>query len=301
MFHRIGTPDPCLSPLQPKDYVTTETFRSVIADIAEHRRPISIPELVRCLQSGRVPDRAVAVTFDDGFADNLTIALPILEQYQVPATVYVTTGFIDRSVRPFQYDLAALICRSDYLALQQGQQKMSWKIHSDSDRRSCFASLYRLLKPASHGKRTNLMSCLVGDCTDLPDYSSMYLTREQLQQLSASPRITIGAHTHKHLQLNAVDANQMRADIAAGHETLERLTGRAIEHFSYPYGEHSRSVQRTVKEIGLSSAVSVGNTYWWRGTNMFDIRRSAVEGDRPSADSPQPVSDSCSVTAKNQG
>ena len=90
LYHRIGTPitDPWTLAVSP------ERFEQHLALLRERFQPLALSALVTALQSGNLPARGVALTFDDGYADNLLAGAPLLEQYTIPATVYVTAGHL---------------------------------------------------------------------------------------------------------------------------------------------------------------------------------------------------------------
>jgi len=275
MFHSVGESGE-LAPVRPQDAVSESAFRTIIGEIATLCRPTSVPELVERLQRGSVPERTVTVTFDDGFADNLTTVLPILEEFNVPATVYVATGFVDRTVRPFQYDLASLICQCATVRFQRNGVEQIWHLDDASGRVDCYSSIYRELKPESAERRSAAMLELNSQCKRLPNHAERYLCWERLRELAASPLITIGGHTHHHLVLDAVDRKEMRADIAKGKQLLEEHLGEPITHFSFPYGHHDRFVRNTVRELGFNSAMSIGTQYPWQRWDPFNIKRMPV-------------------------
>ncbi len=280
MFHRIGELDDQLAPLHPLDAVTEETFRSVIREVAENWCPLSISDLTERLRSGRtIPKRAVVITFDDGFADNLTVALPILEDFCVPATVYVTTGFIDRSIDPFQYDLASLVCASTEIEFGWAGQRRRWHLNSAVARTECYTEIYRHLKSSTATVRTAAMSGLMNGVRNLPDHRVRYLTWEQLQELAASPLITIGGHTHSHLVLDAVNRDEMAADIERGRQLLQSRLRVAVRHFSYPYGHHDRTVRRTVSNLGFQCAMETDRNRNRQPSDLFQIPRVNVTNE----------------------
>lgn len=285
MFHRIGSPDPRLGPLAPRDWVSKDCFERVIEAVANDYRPVSVPELVACLQAGRrLPRRAIAVTFDDGFADNLSIALPILERFAVPATVYVTSGFVDRTVRPLSYELAARISSSTQLVLKLAGRTHAWRLASEVAKQDCFSQLYRLLKFAPHATRVTALQQLEGNNDCEPAEFPRFLTWDAARRLAASPLITIGAHTHYHQVLDAVSPEIVRQDISLGRQRLTDELGFTPRHFSYPNGHQNAAVRVAVQESGFTSAVTVGTKRLWQRQNVFRICRSDVQ-EQPSVHS----------------
>lgn len=280
MFHRIGEPGNDLHPLQPKDYVSVETFRAIVRTVAEHCHPISVPELMRRWHASEpiAPD-SVVVTFDDGFRDNLTAALPILEEFDVPAAVYITTGFIDRSVAPLSYELAAVITSARMLRLPYQGRQHSWQLHTDDERRQCYADIYRILKPQTRDTRDHAVAILQCQCDALPNDQYRYLSWDEVSELAASPLITIGAHTHAHELQTTIPLQRMQTDVEHGARLLTERLGLQPRHFSYPHGQFNRQVQAALRSLGFQSAMSIGTRRFWQRPDPFDIRRTPVFDD----------------------
>ena len=93
MYHRVS----CLDRDSQLLAVTPENFESQIKYLSENYILLSLNDLKEALSRKVIPNKSVAITFDDGYLDNLTHALPLLEKYQIPATIFVSSGFVDGS------------------------------------------------------------------------------------------------------------------------------------------------------------------------------------------------------------
>ena len=181
MYHRIATPR--TDPWQLA--VTPSHFAEHLEVIRRHGRPISVRDLTRALAAGRTPRRAIVVTFDDGYADNLHNALPLLERHDVPATMFITAGCMGRldgfwwdqlerliltpgdlpptlrleirgQSHEYQIDATPLDLRDD------GESTGGWQawMAPPTARHEFFLTLYRLLRPLSDPERRRALADL---------------------------------------------------------------------------------------------------------------------------------------------
>jgi peptidoglycan/xylan/chitin deacetylase (PgdA/CDA1 family) len=212
--------------------------------------------IVPLVDVGR-PDRRprVALTFDDGYADNLHHALPVLERYGVPATVFVTTGYVG-SGREFWWDELERIVLLGEKALERVQLEgpggaREWSFDSVNRLASCW-DLHSWLKPLDPQTRDALLGQLRSAFGNVPPPRTTHrpLTVEELLQLARSPLITLGGHTVNHVSLGGRPLPEQEREIRQSLEQLREWTGRPTATFSYPYGggadigEHAPGIVR---------------------------------------------------------
>jgi peptidoglycan/xylan/chitin deacetylase (PgdA/CDA1 family) len=230
------------------------------------------------------------VTFDDGYANNLEIALPILEEFEIPAIIYVTTGnacerrlfwpdkiwmAVKRSKIPSINLKGIADSLGTYTFRQDGAlwQDDVHKLNED-------------IKRINPSRRENIVDEVVARFKDAPGAKPFEvevennvftpLNPDQIAELSAHPLITIGAHSHCHNLLNQIPLSQAEESIRTSKEILERLTGRTIEHFSYPNGNLTDDIIGVVKRMGFKSAVTVPTGFFKYGDDPYRIPRYMV-------------------------
>lgn len=228
--------------------VSPGNFDAHLALIAESGRAISLQEMLdKAAKRSSLAGRIV-VTFDDGYADNLHTALPLLERHGVPATFYITTGCIGRDTE-FWSDEIERRCAND-------ADLEKWRDQILPLEAAARDSALAPLPPARPTHRT--------------------LTLPELRTLAASPFVEIGAHTIDHLLLPAHPAETQRAEILGSKQWLETELGRPVRHFSYPYGERSAETERLVAEAGFDSAVTCASEYVAHDSTPFALPRFFV-------------------------
>jgi peptidoglycan/xylan/chitin deacetylase (PgdA/CDA1 family) len=267
--------------------VTPQHFADQLRVLRTFAHPISLREMVRGLQDGDLPERAVTVTFDDGYADATSHARPLLERYQTPATVFVATGYIGRE---FWWDELARILLSpatlpERLSMPLNGGNYEWT-SGDTDsirldkgapdpRRRLLQSLYERLLPLSPVEREEALAllCNWAEATSDDGLHPRALTADELVELATGGLVDIGAHTVTHPILSNLSVEAQRAEIQGSKARLEELLGRPVTSFSYPNGSLSKETPMIVRAAGFTCACASSADIVWRRSNRFCLPR----------------------------
>jgi peptidoglycan/xylan/chitin deacetylase (PgdA/CDA1 family) len=246
---------------------------------------VSLDEAVRRLAE---PPRGrfCAFTFDDGFADNLTHALPVMERFGAPFTVYVATGMITGEIDAWWLGLAALIRGAERIDLPDLDRRFDCADHRS--KRQAYAAVETLIH--SDYDTLNAVRAAVAlagiDCGALARREA--LTVKQLRQLASHPLVTIGAHTERHTNLARASEDEVRREMIAGRQFLESILQREIAHFAYPFG-NARACgpreARIARAAGFRTAVTTrrGTLFPEHIDNLFALPREPIVGrDTPA-------------------
>lgn len=225
-------PDPCM--------VLADDFRRQMQFLREHFDVLPLAEAVSRCRDRRVKRPIVAITFDDGYQSNHDLALPVLEELGLPATVYVTTGFLDTDTTIWTGLLqhAFTVTRLQLLEWR-GRQ---WQLDSLSARANCLRELKSQIKsqPQAGLAATvaELTQLLTGAERIVLDVSSPYrmLDAASLQRMAKSDCIQLGAHTHQHFVLSRIERELQRSEIQISKRMVESVTSKPCRLFAYPNG-----------------------------------------------------------------
>lgn len=258
--------------------MSPENFRAQIALLKTHRRMMSVDDLVTALEAGTVPDFAVAVTFDDGYADNALVAKPVLEEFQVPATFFLTSGAIGQE--QFWWDELAMLVlagrQPQNFEIEVGGHRETvqlepqaalppdlagWRAeHGGNDqRRSAYLRLWALLQQSSVDARDEAMAELRGrlgrGMEVRPVAPDLPMTKQMVRDLP-SPMISPGGHGQTHVPLAGMAPEVLHREIAGGRADIAALTGGPPPRgFAYPHGIMDALVRNQVIEAGYDWAV----------------------------------------------
>jgi peptidoglycan/xylan/chitin deacetylase (PgdA/CDA1 family) len=199
----------------------------------------------------------VAVTFDDGYADNLYEALPVLQRHDVPATVFVASDAVVREREFWWDDLERLVAPAEYDTV--------WANLRDVEAQEREATLETMR--------------FARGVDSVPRASCSPLTSDELACLARDVRIEIGAHTASHARLGALPGAAQRAEIESGRVALESIIGRRVESFAYPFGrvgDYTVETMHLVREAGFVRACINQAGVVDRSTDRFELPRVYV-------------------------
>lgn len=285
MYHRVcaedSRPDGRFAP-NHELMVREGEFDAQMRHLAANYNCLALPDAVRLLQSRMLPKRSVVVTFDDGYLDNLTLALPILRAYGVPATIYVTTGIVENTTNLWWYELESIINCEERLHYRWNGKCRTEITIGHRRKLACFNRLSQMLKRMTPVNQNRLLDQLRnGSGTPPFSYRRHVLDCNQVRELADDPLITIGAHTHHHSVLRRLNDSQVRREVEVSQKLLEAWTGRSIAHLAYPFGgrdQAGRREFRIAEEMGFASAVTTrtGHLHSFHATQLHALPRIAI-------------------------
>ena len=250
--------------------VPRTTFEDQLVWLASNCQVMPLERLLTEAGS-RLPERAVAIAFDDGYLDTLECAAPMLERAGIPATVFATTRWLDE---PGEYWWDVLEraffdgATQPHLTVEMGTPR-SFSLKTAAERRAAHDSLHQYLVHASLETRDDVVSKVVSWAGLPPDIGRRPLVADELDRLARMPGISIGAHSVNHLALPDQSAPVQKHEMMACARDLERVLGRPVNMFAFPYGAVDR------RSAGLSRQY-----YRWSSTcdpapvtSCFDVAR----------------------------
>jgi len=271
--------------------------------VADSWQALGLHDLMRADRTRRNEPLPVAITFDDGYADNLHVAAPLLAERGLPATFFVVSGMIG-SGREFWWDeLEGLLLRRAPLPpeftepLPAGQQTfragaaaaaladpatecakaMPWEAAADS-RVGFYYGVWRALQGLDDDARGRALAAIRTQLAlpDAPRESHRIMTTSEVQKLVAAPRVDIGAHSVTHAALSAHDADHQLAEMRESKRALELTIGRTVRTFAYPYGDLGPATARLAESAGFELACTTEEGCVTARSSPFELPRISV-------------------------
>ena len=303
MYHRVAEleSDPWSMTIKPKH------FAEQMQIIQKYGNPMPLKQLINKMNVNEPLQRAVVVTFDDGYKDNLYTAKPILEKYNIPATVFVATGGLDQQ-REFWWDeldrlllqtgrlpgLLQLRIRgksyewkldetaypSRYVFKLSGHWSMGRKLEKVFNRRkNLYSKIYKLLQFLSENERERVLEELRiwANIEPLNQSVQLPLSKDDLFALEKGGLVEIGAHTESHPHLSKIPVTIQKDEIQNSKAYLENILGHNVNSFAYPHGSYNKDTISIVKEAGFNCACSSIFGRVKRNNNLYLLPRFVVK------------------------
>lgn len=275
IFHRVA---PRPDPLFP-DEMDAQRFDRLCAWLAACFNVLPLDLAVQKLGQGQLPARPLAITFDDGYADNHGVALPILERHGLCATFFVATSFLDGG-RMFNDTVIESVRRAQQSTIALDTLGDTWlgsqPIGSDSDRAKCIGLVLRAVKYLQPERRDLEVQELWRRCGQPVLPTDLMMTAQQVRALHRAG-MQIGAHTRTHPILAKLDEIGTRNEVLGGKTDLEGIINAPVQLFAYPNGRPGEDYSATsivaVRQAGFTAAVSTSWGAAERGSDRYQLPR----------------------------
>lgn len=271
MFHRVTPEADVLFP----EEMDARRFEVIMAAVASTFNVIALPEAVERMRNGTLPPRAVAVTFDDGYADNHSVALPILVRLGLPATFFVSSGFLDGGM--MWNDEAIEAIRS----CPWPRIDLSWmglppaQLTTMAEKRAAIELVLGKLKYLPPDQRATTLGRL-RELTGTHPARDLMMTSEQVRSL-ARFGMEVGGHTLRHPILAVLSEEEALREVVADRTKLTGILGSAPRLFAYPNGkpgvDYLPAHVEMARSLGYVAAFSTVSGSAGRDTDPFQIPR----------------------------
>ena len=302
LYHRVSQ-----LPTDPQLLcVTPGHFAEHLEILRKEYNPVGLRELSQAYQQEKLRRRAVVVTFDDGYYDNLINAKPLLERYSTPATLFVATGYSEREGEFWSDELERLRLQPgnlpDTLSLTITGKRHQWNLgdatsYSEEEyeryrtwnvrkrnlgpRQAFYNALHPLIRSLAHEEQREVLDALSAWAGIKPIVRLTHrtLSTDELLCMAKGRLVEIGAHTVTHPVLSSLPPGMQETEIQGSKARLEEILGRSVTSFAYPYGlrsDYSPETVAIVKQAGFDCASSSEEDNVWRGSDRFQLPRRIV-------------------------
>lgn len=283
--------------------VSPELFADQMQALARLGDLIPLAEAVRSLHDRKTPDRFVSVTFDDGYADNLTVAKPILAQLGIPATLFVPTAYMDSGQelwwdrlqrlalepaafeRVIELEIAGVRHRWNLgeaarCDAESAMRDREWTVYrpAPTPRHVLCAQLHSLLLPLPHAEKHAVLDALAKQRVPNGGEKIRYrpMSGDEVRRFAESGMFDVGAHSETHPVLAQLSAAEQRREALQSRTRLEELLGHPVTMFAYPFGgsgSYTATTKRIVIEARYEGACVNRRGTVRNGVDRFELPR----------------------------
>ncbi len=280
MFHRFGPAGSCRR-------ATVAQFEQQVRYLKQNANVVSMSRFGGMLKSGEpLPDNTAVITIDDGYADFHEYAFPILRRYDVPATFYVTSGFVDRTVWQWP-DLVMYILRNArerHWCLRLQQRDRQFELSESGDNRPVWLEICQHAMKLKDVEKNRFLRELAEQAKVSvpaePTAEFAPASWDQLREMSAAG-IEVAGHTITHPRLVCLAEDRLAEEIAGCKARIEEMLDSPVYSFAYPHGnkeDYSKKIKEVVAQAGYATAVAA---FPISGTHdHYELGRFAIDNDR---------------------
>ena len=282
-YHRvvIGQPDHYST---PGTQLGLENFRSHLTFLLRNYNVISLSKLIKELAKGKeLPRESYAVlTFDDGFIDGYTNIFPLLKEFNIPATFFVSPWAVSKGSLHWQDEIWYCLNVVNRHLTHLRFNSFALPIVSQVDKLNARRQIVKILSSQKPKQRDEILleiKASLGLANQDVSGRRLILTPESISKMAASALVEWGAHSLTHPMLPLCTKDQIEIEVKESKNDLESLLGSPVNYFAYPFGEHTRETADAVRSYGYKAAVTTNDGLVKAGDDLFLLNRLNVFRD----------------------
>jgi peptidoglycan/xylan/chitin deacetylase (PgdA/CDA1 family) len=285
LLHGVVEKNPCAVRNYNRKHIEREYFRAFLSDLKAHGPALSMDEVLEICERGEdFPDHSFAITFDDGFENNRSVAAPVLAELGMPATFYVTTRFVDENAMSWIDRIEAVFEDASLDSVRLPWESAGRPLRAMEEKIAVLDEIRRVVKRDPGIDLETLIADLSAQAgrdpvTALDGPLDRKLDWSGVAELSNHPLFIVGGHSHAHRILSFLGEEELRRDIGQSFDLLDRMAGVRSAHYAYPEGlEHcfNEYVISVLKAGGIRCCPTAIDGINRKGADPFRLRRIMV-------------------------
>lgn len=260
-----------------------DEFEKQIEFLTQEYQVFPLREIIDRLNRGvSLPERAVCITFDDGFRNNLRSAYPVLLKYKAASTVFLVTSLMGATLPPWPEQLYFSLVNTALKSVQFEGEEIP--LNTPQDRAAAYPKIGTRLKKLPVDKKDAVLEQLLGKLGRFSTQGNEaleMLTWAEVEKLNAEGLMTFGSHTHTHPILSQCSTDRQRFELQTSREMMMEHLGRG-DLFAYPNGteaDFTGETKRLSRELGYECALSTIRGVNTPATDRYELRRVGVGAD----------------------
>ena len=259
--------------------VSSAQFSAHLQFLKANYRVLPLAEIVENLRNGKsLPDNTAAITIDDGYKDVYDVAFPLLKQFQIPATVFVITDFLDRKCWLWTDKARVLALQATLAEIEFENRKFN--LNGAASRQSIAAKINEHLKRLPDVEKEkqleNLQKSFAVDLTESPAPEFSAVDWNEAKEMDANG-VSIESHTVSHPILTNISDERLRFELTESKRRLREILGREADLFCYPNGGFDERAKMFVANAGYKAAVTTEIGFNDSDSDWFALKRTDAQ------------------------
>ncbi|CEF48522.1 unnamed protein product [uncultured bacterium] len=266
-----------------RKHLESSAFAGVLDDLRANGHPVSMNDVIESSHGpASLPPRAFAVTFDDGFRNNLTVAAPMLHERRIPAAFYVTSGWVEQNTIGWIDQIEQAFEAVHTVCLQSSFETLNRAASTPEEKHALLTDIRAAVKFQTaidpYDFAREVMTTLKYEPSPDP-FLDQKMTWSEVAELAADPSHVVGGHGHTHRILAGLSDDELAGELDQCLSLLSRATGKSARHFSYPDGFagcYSPPVIDALQRRGVECAPTAESGVNAPGADLFRLKRIFV-------------------------
>ena len=243
--------------------VKSENFYNQLLYIQENYEPISLDSLISRLKDNNLSGNEVSITFDDGYLDNLSNMLPVINSLKIPVTVFIPTNFIDKNDEFWWDKIEQIVIKTKKLKINFsiGKKNYSYRLSDAKEKILAIDNICKELKKFTPSEIQHFVKIFhtISGATLEERRTHLIMGQNDILKLSNSRLVTIGSHAHSHTRLSILSKDQQKKEFILSKNLLQKIIGKDIHFISYPFGsqiDFTSETEGLVQNCGYKAGVA---------------------------------------------
>lgn len=285
LLHGVITESPWNVRNYTKKHILAVEFEELCKQLVAAGHPVTMDDVLNAwCHKEALPKNSFVLTFDDGFENNFSVVMPILEKFELPATFYVTTSFIDQSLPSWIDAIEIAIEHTTKQEISLDDISLSWTLENSREKIACLSAIRSLVKGSPQIDPLSFSASVcakleIDPLNHLNDSLDRKLSSDQIGEIDRHPLFLVGGHSHTHRILSYLSDSDLEQEIQLSTSTLQKLTLSKVHHYSYPEGLthcYNSRVITHLRNYGIKICPTANDGTNCSSTDLFEIKRIAV-------------------------
>lgn len=279
MYHSVREPKQDADWIGPGITHSTSVFSRHMELVALNFAPVTIEDVLLFVQGKKsLPRRAVAITFDDGYLDNLQFAAPILDRFALHAAFYVTTDLIGQAGAPWFSQLRQAFLTTRRTSWQSSGQQRTWDLSPSPTRDAALSSAYEFCASLVGEDQRRAVDTIKNelDVTSAFPERRLMMNWDEVRALRRAGHV-VGSHTVTHPNVAHVPEEAARSELVESKRRIEEQLQEPVVHFSYPHPalnpQWTENTSSMLREAGYATAITTTRGPVRTGSNPLSLTR----------------------------
>jgi len=269
-----------------RKHILAKEFESLLEQLKKKGESLSMDEVIWHYENGKnLPPYSYAVTFDDGFENNFSLAAPILDKHSTPATFYVSTNLVDKNQMTWIDQIEYCFENMDKASIQLPWEKSSIKLICKESKIACLEDIRTQVKTTQLYKPEKIVAMIFDQCGLDPVSSNDHhldqkMNWDEVSKLHLHELFTVGGHSHNHISLGSLDSSDMENEIVTSVNYLKNNADISSPHYSYPEGmenDFNKNVIEVLKKNDIKCCpTAIDGLNDLRTSSLFHLKRVMV-------------------------